>query len=315
MPSNDQVSDVATYAASVRAVLSDLPSDQAEFLLEDLEDHLREIAAEAEGPLTDRLGPPAQYAQELRVAYGAAQAKVGRQAPTLGDLRRAVASAGQSAWYRELRAFLPQLRPAWWVLRAYLLVLVITAAFSPGYNLRPIPNPFSKRGLLEIVVAAIAIVLSVRLGRRNRPLGQGVRLLATTANVAIALLALPVLVNMGTFPYATVMSYSGQSVEQPLTTSNSPLTNIYPYSKDGKPLTEVLLYDQDGHPLLMNPNGDVKTEYPTGADGQPITNAYPLRQRHYNGDPVAAPRVAFPPWPAASATATASASPSPNPTR
>src|SRR2546423_14543194 len=57
MASNDQASDAATYAASVRAALSDLPSDQAEILLEDLEDHLREIAAEAEGSLDERLGP------------------------------------------------------------------------------------------------------------------------------------------------------------------------------------------------------------------------------------------------------------------
>ena len=58
MASNDQASDVATYAASVRAALSDLPSDQAAVLLEDLEDHLREIAAETGGTLTERLGPP-----------------------------------------------------------------------------------------------------------------------------------------------------------------------------------------------------------------------------------------------------------------
>jgi len=68
MTSNDQAGDVATYAASVRAALSDLPSDQAEVLLEDLEDHLREIAADAEGPLAERLGSPEQYAQELRAA-------------------------------------------------------------------------------------------------------------------------------------------------------------------------------------------------------------------------------------------------------
>src|SRR2546430_7044520 len=81
MASNDQAADVTTYAASVRAALSDLPSDQAEVLLEDLEDHLREIAAEAGGPLNERLGPPDQYAQELRAAYGAAHATTRRQDP------------------------------------------------------------------------------------------------------------------------------------------------------------------------------------------------------------------------------------------
>src|SRR5437899_13099576 len=99
MPSSDQASDVASYAASVRAALSDLPPDQAEVLLEDLEDHLREVASEAGGPLAERLGPPEQYAQELRAAYGAAHAGGRRQDPSLRHLRRAVARVTASAWY------------------------------------------------------------------------------------------------------------------------------------------------------------------------------------------------------------------------
>src|SRR2546421_10025733 len=137
MASNDQANDVATYAASVRAALSDLPSDQAAVLLEDLEDHLREIAAEAGGPLGERLGPPQQYAEDLRAAYGAGQDNSRRQDPAFHDLRRAVAWVTGSTWYRQIRAFLPQLRPAWWVLRAYLAVLILMAAVSPGYSLGP----------------------------------------------------------------------------------------------------------------------------------------------------------------------------------
>src|ERR1700674_5584803 len=157
MTSNDQASDVNTYAASVRAALSDLPSDQADVLLEDLEDHLREISAEAGGPLTERLGPPEQYAQELRAAYGAAQASSPRQDPAFRDLRRAVVWVTSSAWYRQVRAFLPELRPAWWVLRGYLAAVILTSAFSPGYSLGPIPNPTTKRGLAEILAAGVAI--------------------------------------------------------------------------------------------------------------------------------------------------------------
>src|SRR5437879_11711511 len=89
MASNDQASDVAAYAASVRAALSNLPRDQSEVLLEDLEDHLREVVAEAEGPLAERLGPPEHYAQELRTAYGAAHAGGKRQDPAPHGLRRA----------------------------------------------------------------------------------------------------------------------------------------------------------------------------------------------------------------------------------
>src|SRR2546423_1273755 len=103
MTSNDQASDVATYATSVRAALSDLPSDQAEVLLEDLEDHLREIAAEAGGPLAERIGPPEQYAQELRAAYGTAKPGKAQRDPGFRDLRRAINAVTSSAGYQQLR--------------------------------------------------------------------------------------------------------------------------------------------------------------------------------------------------------------------
>jgi hypothetical protein len=315
MASNDPSDDVAAYASSVRAALSDLPPDQAEVLLEDLEDHLREVASEAGGPLTERLGPAEQYAQELRAAYGATRAGGTRQAPALRDLRLAVRAVTASAWFMQVRAFLPELRPAWWVLRAYIVVLLLTEAFSRNYNLRPIPNPFSSRGLLEIVAAAIAIVVSIRLGRRNRQLAKSGRLLAIGANVLIALIAIPVLARMSTFPSMAMMESGAAGQSQQLILPSGVVTNVYAYSRDGKPLTDVLLYDQEGRPLTTSPNvGDVTTEYPVGADGQPITNAYPLRQQHLNGDPVSAPRVALPPWPTASPTATPPMTPSPSPT-
>jgi hypothetical protein len=311
MASNDQVSDVATYAASVRAALSDLPSEQARVLLEDLEDHLTEIAAEPGGPLTERLGPPEQYAQELRTAYGAARVSTRRQDPALRDLQLARAWVTRSEWYRQVRAFLPDLRPAWWVLRGYLAALILTAAFSVGYGLGPIPNPITKRGLAEILAMGIAIWLSVRIGRRSRNLRQGARFLAVSANVLIALVAVGVLGQMHTFTYSELIG-TATPEQAPFNAAFAagPTTNIYPYSQDGKPLTNILLYDQDGQPITVQ-QSEAQTSYPIGADGKAITNAYPLTQRHQNGDPVVAPRVAFPPWPTPSATASPSATPSP----
>src|SRR5712692_6231268 len=98
MASNNPADDVATYASSVRAALSDLPPDQAEVLLEDLEDHLREVASEAGGPLAERLGPPEQYAQELRAAYGAVRAGGPGQDSALRELRQALRAVTASAW-------------------------------------------------------------------------------------------------------------------------------------------------------------------------------------------------------------------------
>jgi hypothetical protein len=313
MASNDQANDVATYAASVRAALSDLPSEQAEVLLEDIEDHLREIAAEAGGPLTERLGSPEQYAQELRTAYGAVPANTPRPDPAVQDLRRAIAWVTASDWYRELRAFLPQLRPAWWVVRGYLAALILTAAFSQGYNLGPIPNPTSKHGLAEILATGVAIWLSVRIGRRTGGFPEGARFLAVSANVVIAFIAVVVLGNMHSFAYAEIIG-TATPEQQPFTAAfaEGPTSNIFPYSLDGKPLTNVLLYDQDGRPLMVQ-KSEAQTNYPTGADGKLITNAYPLTQRHINGDPVIAPRVAIPAWPSASPTSTPTASPSSSP--
>src|SRR6267143_3544062 len=205
MASNDPASDVATYAASVRAALSDLPSDQAAVLLEDLEDHLLEIAAEAGGPLTERLGPPEQYAKELRTAYGATQVDTRRQDPALRDLQLARAWLTGSEWYRQLRAFLPELRPAWWVLRGYLAALILTAAFSRGYSLGPIPDPTTKRGIAEILAAGVAIWLSVRIGRRSRSLPNGVRFFAVSANVVIVFGAAVLLGHMHSFAYSELI--------------------------------------------------------------------------------------------------------------
>src|SRR5438128_12098396 len=164
MASNDQAGDVATYAASVRAALSDLPPDQADVLLEDLEDHLREIATDAGGSLAERLGPPDQYARELRAAYGVAHAGATRQHPLLRDVTVAISRVTTSSWYRQGRAFLPELRQAWWVLGAYLAVFLVMAAINPGYRLGPVPNPVTHGGFLAMLPTGVA----TRLHGRDR---------------------------------------------------------------------------------------------------------------------------------------------------
>lgn len=224
-------------------------------------------------------------------------------------MRQAKQRLTGSTWYQQIRAFLPSLRPAWWVLRAYFAVLIVTAVLSPGYNLGPLPNLSTLHGLAEIVATGFAIWLSVRLGRRQRPFPRPARIAVVSANVLVAFIAVLILANMGRFPYSVV---STDLTQMPSTVyADGAVTNIYPYSQDGKPLSNVLLYDQDGRPLGVQ-QGEPSTTYPMGADGKAITNAYPLTQRHQNGDPVAAPRVAFPPWPSPSPSASTSPSPSPS---
>ena len=310
MNAQERAVDVAAYAGAVRAALADLPVDERQALLDDLEEHLNEVAAESDVPLAERLGQPAAYAAELRTAYGAVHPA--RGGPGAGGRRVRDALGGWLAGsraYRELRAFVPELRPAWWVLRAYLAVLVLAVVASGGRGVGPIPNPFHARGLLQILVTTAAIVLSIRLGRRGRPGGGVAAVAGLGLNWFIALLAVPALASMATNPGSP--SPDAYPVVDQAVYAGAPLTNIYPYSRDGTPLSDVLLYDQAGNPLTVaGRDPELTTEFPTGADGRPIANAYPLVQRHLNGDPLVRPRVAIPPWPA---TPGASPMPSPHP--
>ena len=312
MPNSQQANDVANYAAAVRSALASLPEAERASLLEDLENHLAEVAGESDLSLQERLGQPEDYAAELRSAYSSGRntPNVKRRWPTRERSWALVKAAFGTQVYSELRALLPELLPGWWVLRAYLVVLVLAFMFRGDRNLRPIPNPFSSAGLLQILATLIAIFISVRLGRRGMPANRGWRGAALAVNVAVAVLALPVLVSMGT---AGSYAYLDAGTSDPYFPSVSAgyypgLTNIYPYSKEGKALNDVLLYDQNGRPLIAD-KGDVVTDVPTGADGLPIPNAYPLKQRDSNGLPVLPPRVALPPWP----TGTPAASPTPTP--
>ncbi len=68
-------SAVASYLASVRSALDDLPAAEVGEILDDVGPHVAEVAAEL-GPddqpakLHERLGPPQRYAAELRAAAG-----------------------------------------------------------------------------------------------------------------------------------------------------------------------------------------------------------------------------------------------------
>jgi len=314
MPDSSQANDVASYASAVRAALAALPDTERESLLEDLENHLAEVASESDLSLQDRLGRPEDYAAELRSAYGAGNdASSSGRHRSLRDRAAALLKtvAAGTLPYPDLRALFPELRPGWWVLRAYLVVLFLAFLFRDGTNLRPIPNPFTSGGLLQIVATVVAIGISVRLGRRAMPANRGWRWSAVGANVAIALLALPVLASMGTGNNGYSYDYSSDPYVSAASAGYFPgVTNIYPYSRDGKPLKDVLLYDQDGRPLVPEKT-DVVIDVPNGPDGLPIPNAYPLNERRPNGDPVLPPRVALPPSPTATPTQSPTATPSP----
>jgi hypothetical protein len=144
---HDEPDEVARYAAAVRSALSDLPETARTELVEDLENHLREVLAEAGGSPTERFGTPAAYSAELRASAGLenlmprrlrARTVVGKSWP-VRVLGRAYAAARDHPFGRAMRHFLLSLRPAWWVLRGYLAVQLLSP-FAGDAVAFPIPS-------------------------------------------------------------------------------------------------------------------------------------------------------------------------------
>src|ERR1700674_3499333 len=102
MRNSKQANDVATYAAAVRSALASLPDDERASLLEDLENHLAEVAGESDLSLQERLGKPEVYAAELRSAYGSNAPNVKRRWPVRESSWALVKAAFGTPVYREL---------------------------------------------------------------------------------------------------------------------------------------------------------------------------------------------------------------------
>ncbi|MEV4553014.1 hypothetical protein [Nonomuraea wenchangensis] len=279
----------AQYARAVREAVGDHPD--REELLEDLDDHLAEIAAESPGlPLEDRLGPPAAYAEELMAAYGSrAQGRRARR----GFRPRAWATGAHTALlrhgpYRSLAAFLPELRPGWWVLRGYLLAMLLLSLY--GYR-RAVPeNPADWAVVVALVWA------SVWFGRRRG--GRPASLFAGGLNALAALALFAGLIAVKPLDAAPApAAYAAAPVANVIVTGSESVgvANIRPYAKDGTPLTDVYLYDQDGNPVITDPESHGYTV--DRSCGEPVLNRYPLPLKKESFDPEPSPTPAACPTP------------------
>lgn len=273
--------EVREYLAAVSRELADLPADERDDLLEDLDSHLHEVIAEGEGSLEQRLGPPAQYAAELRASAGLSSS----DRLTASALHRAVSSLSASSiwrrtaehpWTRATLAFLPQLRPAWWIVRAWLAVGIIAGVYRQrGFNNTSITDIYHDSGLwpggyghryIGIALLLVAIPISIQLGRRS--LHGSARWLVVAGNVVAVALLWPALSGLTTQTYIVD---SGQSVPADGVYNNgNQVTNIYPYDAQGNALDHVRLFDQDGQPLLS-----VNDSPAIAVNGVPLATAAP----------------------------------------
>jgi HAAS domain-containing protein len=295
--SDTPVTDPADrYLEEVRHHLAGLGDDERDELLEDLAAHLHEVAADDPRPLDETLGPPERFAAELLASAGLEGPAAGGQPARLARWQARSRRVRDHQWTRAVAAYLPELRPAWWVLRAYLIVLGLAALLADGVDdLSAFPVPSLGSPIVGLVAVAAAIVPSVRLGRSTAAAGKprtGVRLVNGVA-VLLALVALGHVhdrLDDGSSDFVDPAYADPGLVLEPssgLTRSDGmPITNIYAYDQQGELLSDVLLYDQDGNPLDLGDvfadpvtGNELVTDYPIDANGAQIRNAYPLDQR------------------------------------
>ena len=136
---NSQAPDIAAYVAGVRSHLDDIDSDEVEEMLDDLANHLRELRADSQDSFDSLLGEPHMYAAELRDSAGIAPPPSAPAKPSrIGRLEALLDRAKGHAWVRAVRDFLPELRPAWWVLRGYLLVVLAAEISGQAFSTFPV---------------------------------------------------------------------------------------------------------------------------------------------------------------------------------
>jgi hypothetical protein len=255
------------YLAAVGHDLAGLPEAERQDILEEVAEHLADVAAEL-GPEADaraleaRLGPAGRYAAELRSAAGYDEAPRAPRARRLVDSVRTFGSSLRQAVEGlrggpETLTFLRTLRPAWWVLRAWVVAEWLAMGVSNG-SAHVVPQ-FHSNAFVGLVVFVLLAIWSVRVGLRSERLGDAApwRRTVMVANVAAILLTLPVLGALQRSDNAGFISYQpdpAPSAGIAAVDSNGTVTvatNLFAFGPDGQPIDHVRLYDQDGHPVVV----------------------------------------------------------------
>jgi hypothetical protein len=293
--------EVARFLAQVREHLADLSTDERDELLEGLDADLSEQLRDG-GELPD----PTGYAAELRIAAGLPPARPARLRSarrSLGahlvsapdDLRRGwFTVTGHNDLTRSAWVLVEALRPAWWVLRAWVAVTLVDSATGPFEE--PTMLPTLGVPLLGPAVLVAAIVVSVLIGQGKLWPASGPDRTLLARLVLGALNVVAILAPFGfNFPgHQTHYVDSYQPVERAvMVRSGEPVLhrgrdvvrNIYAYDAQGRPLQGIQLFDQKGRPVAVSPvssmgqgrNRQVTCPWFNGTT--PLFNVFPLPER------------------------------------
>lgn len=306
--------EVAEFVAKVRARLADLSDEQRDDLLGGLEADICELVDD--GGSVAELGDPRAYADELRAAAGVVpERRSGARRRRLPAVPTRESVTGwldgwHERWDRWMASrngtaqsweVLQTLRPAWWVLRAWVAVQMLDLATGPWEYATLIPR--FGNDLTGPVLLAGAVVGSVLMGQRKVWPASHAHMSVLARVVLLGLNALAIMwtpVVVDDFPSAsTVNDYAHPNAsgmfgpyKQPgLQNDGRTVRNVFAYDAEGNPLQGVQLYDQTGKPLAVDPHSVYRVRY---AGRTPVVyswmngeqkawNAYPLPVRFAGG--------------------------------
>jgi hypothetical protein len=290
---------IARFVDAVRAQLDDLSDEEVAELTGGLEADLTDALAEEGATPAQRYGDPVEYARELRSAAGlpprpSSPFRAGSAAGPQERYRDALRSLEQQPWWPSVRDFLIAIRPAWWVLRAWLaveLIMLVTVGSDVRGMMGGVGDGVIRGGGPGFLLLLVAVVISVQLGRAAPASQFWQRRLILIGNIVAVLVLLPVVSSTESSRYneGYAVSSSPSQGESGLVSNGNTVTNIFPYDAAGNPLTGVQLYDQDGQPLEIGPDDRSAYDDTTGqaselipgspAGSAPRWNAFPMQRR------------------------------------
>jgi hypothetical protein len=281
--------EIAEYLEAVRAATRDLPAEQRDELLDDLATHLAEVAAESPAPLRHRLGPPEEYAAELRAAAAGAPESTGVRQTIRRQLaahwqrlqsRLAVLDRrfGPLLGYEQVTDYTRLLVPAWWLLRGYLAAMLLVYYLDYNGQVGLLPR-LGGSTLAGLVILAVFIGGSIWLAHRSARWSRWPRRVLTLGSALMVL--------FGAIGFVALDDRQRYGVPGPYREvlwrdPYQDVSDIYVVDEHGQLLTNVILLDQNGRPINIGwcdertwVEWEVEEAWRVGPEGEPAY-AYPL---------------------------------------
>lgn len=286
--------DVDAFVTAVRARFADLGEEEREELLGGLEADVSELVAERG---SGALGDPVAYADELRAAAGLPPVRTPRllrrgasPSTVMDDVRarwdRVVARPRLAPVWTLVAA----MRPAWWLLRAWVAAVLISLAVPGWYDyglvLIPGVSPVFAMAIFGVCLIGSALVGLGRVWPGSAPAGSrgaAGRLVLVALN-GVAVLGL--LVTLSTTNGArwdgydqAVEDMGGWTLDRGLVNEGREVCNLTAYDAEGQPLQGVQLFDQRDRPLDVRCYGQARRTVPWMLGDVARWNVFPLGER------------------------------------